>query len=283
MVCPKRLMPRSSPLSRQLDRPRAGGTLYPTHRLSLLAALLASSLILGCSVPASDGWQLAFADTGTEHWTDGWFLEGDKAAVATTPEGMVLTAGPVPGENASHAVLWTQRSFSGDVKVEYTYTRLDTMLSVNAVNILYLQATGLGTDDAPRDIVRSTRQRAVPTMSHYYLGMNALHVSYATTGPRRAHYVSARRYPASSIPDFPSTQIQPIYEDVELFEPGRPYRITATKEGGRLTFIVEGDDGTRTFAWDTTAFPPVEDGRIGFRHMWTRSARYRDIRISVRP
>ena len=247
-----------------------------------LVALLFSALATGCSVPASTDWQLAFSDDGTGDWTDGWFLEGDKATVTTTPDGLVLSAGPVPGENASHAVLWTQRSFSGDVKVEYTYTRLDTMLSVQAVNILYLQATGLGTDDAPRDIVRSTHQRAVPTMSKYYLGMNALHVSYATTGPRRAHYVSARRYPAPSIPDFPSTQIQPIYENVELFEPGVPYRITAIKTDRRLTFTVEGADGTRTFAWDTLVFPPVHEGRIGFRHMWTRSARYRDIRISIR-
>jgi len=274
-----------SPDARQLEdaapqNRRTGDVVMQS--LPLVVALIALGLA-GCSVPASTDWQLAFSDSGTEDWTDGWFLEGDKATITNTPDGMVLSAGPVPGENASHAVLWTQRSFVGDVKVEYTYTRLDTLTSATAVNILYLQATGLGTEDAPRDIASSTRQRAVPTMSKYYLGMNALHVSYATTGPRRAHYVSARRYPASSIPDFPSTQILPVYEDVDLFEPGVPTHITAVKDGERLSFKVEGEGRTRTFSWDTTVFPPVEAGRIGFRHMWTRSAQYRDIRIYVRP
>jgi len=33
--------------------------------------------------------------------------------------------------------------------------------------------------------------------------------------------------------------------------------------------------------WRTDRFPPVVEGRIGLRHMWTRSARYRDFRVSV--
>ena len=49
-------------------------------------------------------------------------------------------AGPVPRENASHAVLWTKQSFAGDVKIEYEYTRTDD--ANQYVNILYIQATG---------------------------------------------------------------------------------------------------------------------------------------------
>ena len=113
--------------------------------------------------------------------------------------------------------------------------------------------------------------------------MNTLHISYSTTGPDRAHYVSARRYPAKDLEDFGGgTQIQPIYENVELFQPGETYHITAVKEGNRLIFTAECGGQAHRFEWDTSAFPPVIEGRIGFRHMWARSSRYANIRIYVR-
>ena len=75
------------------------------------------------------------------------------------------------------------------------------------------------------------------------------------------------------------TMIQPIYEDIHLFKPGETYHVTATKEGSRLTFAAERDGKTNTFQWDTSAFPPVTEGRVGFRHMWARSSRYQNIRV----
>jgi hypothetical protein len=180
-------------------------------------------------------------------------------------------------------VLWTKASFSGDVRIEYDYTRLDSMTNETAVNILYIQATGLGTEASPTDIFLSTAQRSVPWMKYYFLNMNALHISYAASGPGRSQYVSARRYPARSLAEFQAgTQIQPIYENVDLFEPGKTYHITAVKEGHRLVFIAERDGQTRRFEWDTSAYPPVTEGRIGLRHMWARSSRYGNIRVYVK-
>ena len=154
------------------------------------------------------------------------------------------------------------------------------MTASTAVNILYIQATGLGTDDSPTDIFLSTKQREVPWMKSYFLNMNALHISYSTTGPKRANYVAARRYPATDQQSFmQGTMLQPVYEDVHLFEPGETYHITATKEGGRLTFTAERDGKSNTFEWDTSTFPPVNEGRIGFRQMWARSSRYQNIRV----
>jgi hypothetical protein len=238
---------------------------------------------VGCASQSSDGWRLAFSDSGAADWKDKWFLEGEKATVINTELGMLFSAGPTPMEDESHAVLWTKSIFEGDLKVEYRYTRLDTMTSVDAVNILYIQASGLGTEASPIDIEQSSWKRAVPAMSEYYLNMRALQISYATTGPRRAHYVSARHYPASSIESFPTeTQLLPLYEDVMLFEPGVSYSITAVKEDGQLSFTVSGDSVDRRFVWDTTGFPPVAAGRVGLRHMWARSARYSDLKVYVR-
>ena len=248
------------------------------------ALLVVATWIAACSPAQQDnhsdheskaGWRIAFADDGSGDWTDNWFLEGDRATVENTPDGFILTAGHPAHGDSSHAVLWTHAEFGGDLKIEYDYTRLDTMVSVNAVNILYIQATGLGTEDSPIDITRSTESRRVPTMSKYYLGMNTLHISYSTTGPRRSHYVSARRYPATSQEAFPDeTQFQPIYEDVPLFEPGRTYHITVVKEGGRLSMLAESGDVSRRFEWDTRQFPEVDIGRIGLRHMRGRSSQY---------
>ena len=230
----------------------------------------------------SADWQLVFSDPGSGDWKDAWFLEGDEATVENTTNGMILTAGPHHHGDSSHAVLWTQRMFTGDLKIEYDYTRLDTMMSVNAVNILYIQATGLGDAESPYDILESTLTRRVPTMSKYYLGMNTLHISYSTTGPIRSHYVSARRYPATSKEKFPTeTQFEPVYEDVHLFEPGKTYHLTVTKQGKRLTFLVEGDGTQRLFEWDLRQFPAINEGRIGLRHMRGRSALYGNLKVSI--
>ena len=183
-------------------------------------------------------------------------------------------------EQASHAVLWTKRSFEGDIKIEYDYTRLDSMMESPSVNILYIQATGLGTKVSPTDIYQSTDLREVPWMKSYFLNMNALHISYATTGPKRANYVAARRYPAKDRDSFMhSTMIQPLYENIHLFKPGETYHITALKEGDRLSFTAEREGKTKTFEWDTSSFTPVTKGRIGFRQMWARSSRYQNIRV----
>ena len=157
------------------------------------------------------------------------------------------------------------------------------MIEDTSVNILYIQATGLGTGDSPTDIYLSTGQREVPWMKSYFLNMNALHISYATTGPKRANYVAARRYPAKDQGSFMhGTMVQPNYEDVFLFEPGETYHITALKEGNQLSFTAEREGKTHTFEWDTSAFPPVTEGRIGLRHMWARSSRYENFRVFQR-
>ncbi|MFK7844810.1 MAG: DUF1961 family protein [Rhodothermales bacterium] len=249
----------------------------------LLHCLILTCIVSGCNPAVSDEWRLIFTDSGTSDWTKKWFLEGAKAAVENGSAGMVFNAGPVPGEHASHAVLWTQDSFAGDLKIEYDYTRLDTMTHVTSVNILYIQATGLGTDTSPADIRLSTEQREEPWMSSYYLNMNALHISYSTTGPERAYYVSSRRYPAKDLDDFgDGTQIQPIYENVDLFKPGETYHITVVKQDNRLSFTAERAGETHVFDWDTSAFPLVMEGRIGFRHMWARSSRYSNIEVYTR-
>lgn len=223
----------------------------------------------------ADQWQLVFNDPGSKDWKMNWFLEGNKAWVTNGADGMTYSAGPVLKENASHAVLWTKRSFSGDLKVEYDYTRNDGNMDAG-VNILYIQATGLGTVEWPTDIFQSTEKRWEPWMKYYFLYMNSLHISYATDG----RYVSARRYPAADLKKFQKgTQFEPKFTNLDLFQPGETWHILATKENDQLRFVAERNGMKHEFEWDLTQFPAITEGRVGLRHMWTRCSRYRNFKI----
>lgn len=71
------------------------------------------------------GWRPALKDDGTRDWKRKWLLDGLRATVKNTPEGMVFSGGPQEGDDACHGVLWTKQSFTGDLKMTYIYTRTD--------------------------------------------------------------------------------------------------------------------------------------------------------------
>lgn len=229
-------------------------------------------------------WQAGFDDPGTQDWQDHWFLDGYRATVDNTPEGMVFSAGPIAGDNGSHAVLWTRDSFRGSVRIDFDYTRLD---SINKfVNILYIQATGTGSEPYVKDIAAWRELRSVPAMSCYFNHMNLLHVSYAayvndgSAGPGD-DYVRARRYPVLDDGTFEETELKPSYDNTGLFEPGRTVHMTFIKHDQELMLRVSKDGEDHYFRWDLSGFPPVVEGLVGIRHMNTRCARYGDIRIST--
>jgi hypothetical protein len=231
-------------------------------------------------------WQEVFFDTGTGDWNGKWSLDGLKASVTNSEEGMTFTAGPVPRENASHAVLWTKQSFEGDLKIEYEYTRTDT--ATQYVNILYIQATGNVEAGLAKDITEWADQRTVPAMSVYWGNMHTYHISYAAYGSQPVtddyDYIRARRYR----PDISPRKNGPIlgpdaYERTGLFAPGVPHRITVIKQGNELFMMIRNTDKEYLAHWTNTDQPAVTEGAIGLRHMWTRSARYRDFRVSTLP
>ncbi|WP_020571562.1 hypothetical protein [Neolewinella persica] len=222
------------------------------------------------------GWQKAFQDPGTRNWQRKWFLDGLRATVDNTPDGMVFSAGPVAGDDACHGVLWTKQSFTGDLKMRYTYTRTDTRET--AVNILYLQASGAY--DFPADIASWRNERIIPSMRTYFNNMNALHISYAAY-PKNGgmDYVRCRQYPVQKGKKFAATAVAPDYFDTGLFRPGVPYEITVVKTSEWLFFNVKGGDKEQLFSWPLPSGDKIASGRIGIRHMYTRSARYGDVAV----
>ncbi len=227
----------------------------------------------------SERWELAFSDPGTVNWQSNWFLDGQKATVENSQLGMHFKAGPAGGEDAHHAVLWTRASFEGDLKIEYRYTRTDNQTAY--VNILYIQATGIGDGPYHRDIYQWKELRKVPQMSKYFRFMNTLHISYAAfTGPD-SDYVRVRRYPVTDQIKFKDLEVPPSYYDTGLFKTGITYQITVIKTSSELFFTATGDGKTQEYRWDLSKVAPVEQGRIGLRHMYTRAATYRDFKVWV--
>lgn len=253
----------------------------------LVFAMLLASVLNGQSevtqtfeqlVNATD-WHRRFKDPATRNWERKWFLDGLRATVVNTPDGMVVSGGPQERDDACHGVLWTKKSFSGDLKIKYTYTRTDAQ--TKWVNILYLYATGAG--DNPTDITSWNDERIIPSMRTYFNRMNALHISYAAFGGKNTDpaedYVRARRYPVPEGGKFRDTALTPDYAMTGLFKPGVPYEITVIAVADHLYFQVKGDGKEGLFDWPIPYELTLREGRIGLRQMYTRSARYGDFEV----
>ncbi|HAU36778.1 MAG TPA: hypothetical protein DCX07_03560 [Phycisphaerales bacterium] len=227
-------------------------------------------------------WQETFHDTCTEDWTKLWTLDGLKARISHSDKGMDFHAGPNRND-ASHAVLWTRQSFSGDLRIEFDYTRLDE--ATKYVNIIYLHATGSGEEPYVKDIAQWARLRKVPRMSLYFDHMNAYHVSYAAFDNRNndptKDYIRARRYVAGEGLD--GTDLSPDYFRTGMFATGVPHHLTLIKQGDDLFFEVRNAEKVLLCHWKTNTVPPLNEGRIGLRQMNTRAGRYRDFRVYILP
>lgn len=232
----------------------------------------------------SSDWSLRLEDPCTGNWQSNWFLDGQIANVENSDKGMNFSAGPINRDDAHHAVLWTKESFEGDVKIEYNYTRTDSRI-VN-VNILYIQASGIGEEPYDTDISKWSDLRKVPTMSIYYNYMSALHISYAAfkmvNDDPDDDYIRIRKYPVTEEITFDDMEILPAFYKTGLFLPGIEYKITVIKTGDRLFFHVKGEGIEKLYSWLLEDADPINEGRIGLRHMYTRSVNYRDFKVYVK-
>lgn len=224
---------------------------------------------------AAGPWTEAFSDPCTGDWTKLWSLDGEIGTVKTGPDGMTLTAGPEFKNEAHHMVLWTRDSFEGDLKIRYDYTRLDN--ETRCVNILYIQATGSGKDPYVADISKWNELRKVPSMETYFNHMHTYHISYAAFPDS---YIRGRRY----VPEgggLKGTDLEPDYFPKGLFATGVKHHITVIKNDRGLFMRVENPNQVFHCHMTNHKLPVITQGRIGLRHMFTRSARYGNFSIST--
>lgn len=228
---------------------------------------------------AAGHWNEVFSDPGTGDWKQRWFLDGEIGTVKNTPDGMVLTAGPEFQNDAHHMVLWTKVSFEGDLKIEFEYTRLDE--AENCVTILYIQATGSGKGPFAKDITTWNELRRVPAMNMYFKHMNTYHISYAAfEGNTDISYIRGRRYMPEHA-GLKNTNLKPDYFPEGLFKTGVPHKITVVKKARDLFLRIENAEQTLHCHMPNPVLPEITEGRIGLRHMFTRSARYSDFKVSA--
>jgi hypothetical protein len=255
--------------------------------------LLAALLLTACD-PAADPaekafaaaerlpWTIAFEDDFRNGYERNWLLDGTQAQVAYTPQGMEIVSGPQVNNDSAHVVLWTRERFAGPLKIEYDFTRLDDS-PAESVCILYLHATGSGTEPYAADITAWADWRQVPAMKLYFNHMNAYHISYAVTSPATegGDYVRARRYVAETGKGLGGTALTPEYDHVGWFRRGVTYRMTVILYDGKL--YLQASDGTekRLFWFDTATLPPLDQGYVGLRQMWARASRYANFRVST--
>jgi hypothetical protein len=224
-------------------------------------------------------WKIEMSDDGTDNWQTNWFLDGEIAKVENSEKGMHVQAGPEFGNDAHHMVLWTKQSFEGDVKIEFDYTRTDH--ETRAVNILYIQATGKEEGEFTRDISEWNHLRKIPSMRTYFNNMKTLHISYAAfpNDSVSQDYVRVRRYPVLPDKSFRELEVKPTFFDTGLFKTGETYQITVIKTDEQLYFKVIGKEDSKLYSWDTSHLPSLKNGRIGLRHMYTRSAIYSNFKV----
>lgn len=226
---------------------------------------------------------LLFEDAGTGNWQEKWMLDGQRSKVINTKLGMELIAGPEHGNDTCHTVLWTKQSFEGNVCIEYDYTRTDT--TTRCVNILYFHATGRGDAEYPTDISLWNDKRIVPKMSAYFNNMNAYHISYAAFAANEYSgdndYIRLRRYNPNK-KGLKGTDVPPDYFNTGLFKTGVTYHIQVFKYNNQIEMHIENKQDSAdelVCKWDVSIFPDCNSGRIGLRHMYTRSARYKDFKV----
>lgn len=228
-------------------------------------------------------WSEVFYDPCTKDWKQNWTLDGQKATVTNTSQGMDFQAGPVPDEDASHAVLWTKQGFEGDLKIEYEYTRTDS--ATKYVNIIYIQATGSGEEPYAKDITQWASLRNIAAMRMYFDHMNLYHISYAALSNKKNDpaddYIRARRYLPQNQQGLKNTDLAPDYFRTGLFATGVPHKITVIKKSQEIFMHIKNNEKEMLCHWSNQSSPPIFEGPIGLRHMCTRSARYRDFRVSI--
>lgn len=224
-------------------------------------------------------WQPVFEDDFKSGLQKNWFVDGEKADIKNTATGLLFRAGNSAASDADHTVLWTRRSFEGDIRVEFDFVKRDSVAKF--VNILYLYAQGSGTGVYAKDISTWRELRRVPAMKTYFEHMNAYHISFAAfendnTRPED-DYIRARYYLPERGLGLKDTDLKPDYLRSALFRKDVPYHISVLRKAGELMMKVTGDGKEYYCRWKVTDFPVLHEGRIGLRLMGSRVSEFRNL------
>jgi hypothetical protein len=116
-------------------------------------------------------------------------------------------------------------------------------------------------------------------MSLYFEKMYTYHISYAAfpNGDNiEPGYIRARRYMGGPLD---GTEIKPEYDPEDFFNPNEVHHMTLIKKDQHLFLHISNDKKEKLCYWNNQEFPPISEGRVGLRQMFTRKSRYANIQI----
>ena len=232
---------------------------------------------------AEQHWQLRLDDPGDGDWNEHWTIDGECCEITNSSDGMEFKSGPDAGNNAHHGVLWTKQSFDGDMKVDFEFTRLDTINRY--VCILYFHANGIGEGEYHKDIHSWSALRTEPWMKTYFEKMDMLHLSFAAYGNNDDtpdDYLRVRRYPVRGDRSFSQIEVEGTVHNTGLFLPEKTYKMSMVKTLDTLALWIDGDGQSLYHCWDISKVDPTESGPFGIRQMWQKHSRYKNIKIYTR-
>jgi len=98
--------------------------------------------------------------------------------------------------------------------------------------------------------------------------------------PEREAFEKAidRRYKADES-GLRGSELKPDYFPENLFKPGVPHWITVVKRAREINIRVENPQQVCYRRMMNPDLPSIDEGRIGLKHVFTRSARYRNFRV----
>jgi hypothetical protein len=265
---------------------------HTTERMIKPFTYFATIFILFCIISCQNkntqktSWSkstLLFEDTGTNNWQEHWMLDGQRSKVVHSEEGMELIAGAEHGNDTCHTVLWTKKSFEGNILIEYDYTKTDT--TTRCVNILYFHATGIGNDAYPTNIALWNEKRVVPHMNTYFNKMHTYHISYAAFPPYEYSgnndYIRLRRYNPEK-KGLAGTDVPGDHFKTGFFKTNVSYHIKVFRHENNIEMHIQNKKDPSDLLvckWDASMYPLCHSGRIGLRHMYTRNARYKNFKV----
>ena len=220
-------------------------------------------------------WEVVFSDNCTNKWQTNWILDGKRGHVENSASGMGLYSGPESNKSADDVVLWTRKSFSGDIMIDYDYTRIDDRTL--SVNIIYIQATGSGEGAYSKNIFDWNQLREVPAMEVYYNNMNTLHISYAAF-TEEGDYIRARRYRPDLKQKMEGTELGATF-NTGFFGSRVKHHITIIKKGSDLFMKVSNEKNSALYRWNYGNHPEIKEGPVGLRHKCYSASLYKNFVI----
>ncbi len=122
-------------------------------------------------------------------------------------------------------------------------------------------------------------------MRIYFNNMYTYHISYAAFSAKKysgnKDYIRLRKYNPNK-EGLKGTNIPGDHFKTGLFKTGVTYLIQLVNYNGYIQMHIQNKQDAAKYLvceWDVSMYPLYESGRIGLRHMYTRSARYKDFKV----